>query len=298
MIYRYLTILCLFTLLFTAFAGCAHQNIARSSSSIPLSELIEPVKDSRYTDQKTPLILPASVAIVTVPSGYKNRQNSSYIPNTTFRQAGEKLKQQLLDNPKYVKSVSVVSMEDINYRISLERIRSMYAADIVIILSYMQDQRSTQSGAAGLMDATIAGAFLVPGVVTKTSSIINGQVIHIPSNAIIFRANGKDERSKHSTSYSVKGAATEESIAGILAATTDFGNSLIKTLSNFNNYDLSQAVPVSALTEGNSRGITRGKPSNDYWTRVDNYKSTGGGAFGIVLLLITAVVCFAGWRSK
>ena len=294
MMTRFSKLLCLVVFSFVTLFGCA-QHIARSSSSVSLAEIFEPVKDSRQTVQKTPLTLPATVAIVTVPS---KQRNGSHVPNTTLRLAAEKLKQQLLASPKYVGSVAVVTEEDIKGRISLEKIRAIYAADIAIILSYQQDQRSNQSGAAGLMDVTIVGMFLVPGVEIKTSSIIDGKVIHIPSNAIIFRASGTDERSSHSTTYARDGNVTEESINSILAATTDFGNSLTGKLSKFDNYDFSQAVPLSVLTAGNATDAAKGKPANDYWGKVDNYKSTGGGAFGIVPLLISAAVCCAVWRRK
>lgn len=295
MITRFPILSCLVLFTFASLFGCAHHDFARSSSSAPLTEIIEPVKDSRLTIQKTPLTLPSSVAIVAVPS--KQLYGNS-VPNTILRQAAERLKQQLLANPKYVSSVAVVSADDIRDKISLENIRAIYATDIAIILSYQQDQRCTQSGAAGLLDVTIIGMFLVPGVETKTHSIIDGKVIHIPSNAIIFRASGTDERSTHSTSHSENGTATEESISSILAATTDFGNSLTKVLSKFDNYDFSQSVPVSVLTTGNSTDATEGKPANDYWGKVDNYKSTGGGAFGAIPLIISAVVCCAAWRRK
>lgn len=291
---RFFIISWLIVISFTTLFGCAHSDIAKSSSSASLADIIEPVKDSRQTVQKTPLTLPASVAIVIVPS----KKSYSHVPNTSLRLAAEKLKQQLLANPKYISSVSVVTGDDIEQKISLEKIQAIYAADTAIILSYQQDQRSNQNGIAGLMDVTIVGIFLVPGVETKTSSIIDGKVIHIPSNAIIFRASGTDERSTYSTSHSEEGTAREESIDSILAATTDFGSSLTKELSKFDNYDFSQATPVSVLTTGDSTDSAKVEPANDYWEKVDSYKSTGGGAFGIVLLLVSAAVCCAAWRRK
>ncbi len=295
MITRFFFFTCLVVCSFTTLFGCAHRDIARNSSSVSLSEIIEPIKDSRQTVQKTPLNLPAAVAIVIVPG---KQSNSNHVPNTSLRQAAEKLKQQLLAEPKYISSVSVVTGDDVEKKISLENIRAMYATDIAIILSYQQDQRNNQSGVAGLMDVTIVGIFLVPGVETKTSSVIDGKVIHIPSNAIIFRASGTDERATYSTSHSEKGTAMEESIDSILAATSEFGKSLTKVLSKFDNYDFSQAVPMSVLTADDSKKSAKDRPANDYWGKVDNYKSTGGGAFGIVLLLISATVCYAAWRRK
>ena len=45
-----------------------------------------------------------------------------------------------------------------------------------------------------------------------------------------------------------------------------------------------------------STGGTGGKPANDYWKKVDSYKATGGGAFGVVPLLIAAAVWSAARR--
>jgi len=294
MVTRYLAFSCFVVTSLTALSGCA-PHFTRSSSSAPLTEIIEPIKESRQLSQKTPLTLPASVAIITLPS---KMSYGNIVPDTTLRQAAEKLKQQILAYPKYVGSVSVVTEDDIKAKISLEKIRAIYNADIAVILSHQQDQRSNQSGAAGLMDITIIGMFLVPGVEINTYSIIDGKVIHIPSNAIIFRASGTDERSTHCTTHSVYNTATEESINSILAATTDFGNSLTKSLSKFDNFDLSQATPASVLTSGNPTADIQGKPANDYWEKVDKFKSTGGGAFGIIPLLFSAAVCCAAWRRK
>jgi rhombotail lipoprotein len=277
-----------------ALFGCV-QSVTRSSSSAPLTEVIDTIKDSQQAVKKTPLALPAAVVVMFVP-GKDRARDGSHVPNTTLRQAAEKLKQQLLENPKYIKSVTVVSGDYIKARISLAQIKAIYASDIVIILSYEQDQRSYQSGVAGLLDFTIVGMFLVPGVETKTTTVIDGKVIHIPSDAMIFRSNGMDERSVHSTSYGSTSTATEESINSILAATTEFGKSLSKVLTKFDNYDISEAVSMSVLTADNSLDTVKGKPSNDYWAKVDTYKSTGGGAFGVIPLLISLVVCWAARR--
>lgn len=267
--------------------GCAQQ-MTRRSASMPVSKLIEPVKDSQQISLKTPLTFPVSVAIVAVPGTKDSRQ----VPDTTLRLAAEKLRLQLLAHSKYVRRVAVVEHDDLRGSVSLKRIRALYAADTVIILSHQQDQRGNQKGTFGLLDATIVGLFLVPGNEVKTSSLIDGKVIHVPSNAIIFRASGRDERTYKSTTYALEGSFTEESIKGIVAATADFGDALVRTLTQFDRYDLSQAVPVSALETEESGS------ANDYWSKVDTYKSTGAGAFGIIPLLICAATCCAAGRRK
>ena len=292
---RTLVVSCLLAFSLVTQFGCAHQGETRSSSSAPLGTLIEPVKDSRQVDRKAALTLPATVAILMAPG---KQSDGIRLPDTTLRQAAEKLKKQLLANPKFIGSVAVATVEDTKGKISLEGLRASYAADIAVILSYQQDQRTGQSGAAGLMDAAIIGMFLVPGVETKTASVIDGMVVHIPSNAIIFRASGLDERSTHSTTHARKDTATEESISSLLAATTDFGNSLCKSLTKFENYDLSQAVPLSLQNTDISSNDAKGKPANDYWGSVNRYKSTGGGAFGLIPLFVSAAFACAAWRRR
>jgi len=290
---RSLVLLCLFPLVCLLFSGCV-QYVSKTSFSAPINKILEPVQESTRIADKEPLTLPASVAVLMVPSEnfYGN------VPSTTLRKAADALKQQLLANPKYVKSVKVVTDNPTKDKISLDKIRAVYDADIAILLSYQQDQRSDQSGWAGFLDLTILGMFVVPGVETKTYTIIDGNVIHIPSNAIIFRASGSDERETSSTSYGRQGKAMDESINSFLAATTDFGKSLTKALDKFDDYDFSRALPLSVLTESDAEDTALSKPANDYWKKVDRYKSTGGGAFDAVFLLIAAVICCGAWRFK
>ncbi len=291
MVKRVSILLCLVVFGVTTLSGCAQQMVRRSSSA-PLAQIMEPVRDSRQTARKTPLTFPATVAIVAVP-GKEGRS----VPDTTLRQGAEKLKQQLLANPKYIASVAVVTEDDMGGKLSLDKIRQVYAADVAVILSHHQDQRTSQSGVAGLMDATLVGLFVVPGVEIHTSTVVDGRVIHIPNNAIIFTASGANERTYHSTTFAREGNATEESLEGILGATAAFGTSLTTKLSKFDAYDLSQAVPVSLRTEGTpAQEGAGGKPANDYWKKVDSYKATGGGAFGLVPVLVSAAVWCAARR--
>lgn len=276
---------------FVSLVGCGHNQMSKSSSSVSLASFMKPVSESRQVAKKTPLTLPASVAILFVPG----KEVRGSVPYTSLHQASQHLKKQLLENPKYINSVTVVQADETANKISLEQIRASYAADIVIILSYQQDQRNSQSGVAGLLDVTIVGAFIIPGVETKTITLVDAKVIHIPNYALIFRTSAMDERSKNSTSFGVDSSVTEESINGLLAATAEVGNSLTKSLVKFENYDMSQAVPMSFLASGSAAD---GAHANDYWKKVDSYKSSGGGAFGVIPLFLALAVCCLAWRRE
>ncbi len=294
MAFRFFILSCLFTLSSILLSGCANQPLEGSSSSGNLGNFIDVAKDSRLADIKIPLRLPASIAIVFVPSelypDYK-------IPDTTLHLAAEKIKQQIIANPKLVRSATVVPTEEIKAKLSLQQIRELYDTDIAILLSYRQDRRNQQSGPAAFMDLLIIGNFFIPGIKTLTSTIIEGKVIHIPSNAIIFKTNGTDQRSIYSTRYGEKSAGADESIESLLAATTDFGNSLTKVLTKFENFDASHATSLSVLAMAESGDNRISRPTNDYWKSVNSYKASGGGAFGIIPLLIAIAVCFVARRK-
>ena len=275
-------------------AGCAHNGRVRESSSMSLDKVIETASDSRVTTGKSPLSLPASVAILMVPGDGR-------VPETVLHQAAEVLKQELLQNRKYIGSVSIVSTFDVNKKMTLEQVRAGYAADIAILAFYHQDQRTMQSGPAALLDAAIVPVFVVPGVKIHTATLIEGVIVHIPSNAVIIRTSGHEERDSYSTSYSEENVAAAASIAGFNAAMTDFGKSLSDTLVAFDQFDFTNAPSMTALVESGSEPGTAAEGSraaaNDYWRKVDSFKTSGGSLdFGI--LLFCGVACVIALRRS
>jgi rhombotail lipoprotein len=270
-----------------ALSGCAHNGRVRESSSISLDKVIESARDSRVTPDKSPLAFPASVAILMVPG-------DGQVPDTVLHQAAEGLKKQLLENKRYIGSVSIVSTFDVNKRMTLGQVRASYAADVVVLIFYHQDQRTVQSGPAALLDIAVVPAFLVPGVNVHTATLIDGVVAHIPSNAVIFRTSGHEERTSNSTSYSEENVAAAAAVDSFNAAMVDFGKSLSNILNQFDQFDLSKAASMTALAEsGSESGSAVGGDSeaaNDYWRKVDSFKS-GGGSFGFGILLFFGVAC-------
>jgi rhombotail lipoprotein len=270
-------------------SGCAPY-VARDSSSIPLGSVIDPVKDSRQISTKTSLTFPASIAIMFVPG--KERD----LPKTILREAADSLKAQLMSNPKYVRSVSIVTMDDTSAKVSLDDVRALYDAEIAVILSYDQDQISRQNGPGALIDFTVVGAFVAPTAKTETHTHVDGQVVHIVSNALIFRQSGTDKRSEFSTPYGRESAMNSESMNSFLAATTDFGNALANTLTKFDNFDLSQAVSMSVAPAGsNDKESTDGHANS--WNKVDSFKFNGGGSLDLVTFVLMLLgLCFSASR--
>ncbi|MDO9177965.1 MAG: rhombotarget lipoprotein [Agitococcus sp.] len=254
----------------------------RGSSSRDLANVLAPVKDSLVVKEKKPLVFPTTVAILMVPG-----TNSNMVPNSTLRLAAEQLKKKLLKNEKYINGVSIISDGDIREKISLDTIHDLYGVDIIVVLSYQQDQRRTQNSFASMLDIAIAPAFMLPSVKVTTSTVIDGKIIHIPSNAIIFRSSGVDERAIQLTRVSSDGSkSNEESIKGFTAAVDEFGENVGKKLKNLDEFDISNSVSLNKLlNENNGTQKTDTVSTGDGWTKVDSYKSSGGGAFGLIEIL-------------
>lgn len=251
-------------------SGCS-QYMARTSASQPLNTLIAPASDSRQIATKSTLTFPAAVAVIVVPP------TSNGFPKTALRATGDVLKEHLLANTKYVRSVAVVSMDDITGKVSLSQIRDMYDTDIALIVTYEQDQKSQQNGPGGLVDATIVGAFVVPTVETVTATHVEGKIVHIPSNALMFRQSGKDRRSDYSTSYGREGMVFKLSTDSLTAATNNLAAELTKTLHKFEQFDAARAVSMNVLVEaGSTQGS--GTAADGNWNNVDSFKFSGGGS--------------------
>lgn len=286
-------------------AGCGSLR-PDSSRSIRLNEILSPVKDSLVAEQKKPLLFPTVVTILMIPGN-----KSDMVPESTLRIAAETLKKELLKNDKYVNGVSIISADDTREKITLDTIRNLYGSDIVVVVSYQQDQRKTQNTVGALLDIAIAPIFLVPSVKMTTSTVIDGKIIHIPSNAIIFRSSGIDESSSRMTRYSVESSqAAEESIQSFITATSQLGMNISKKLEQLNTFDIKNAVSVNTFisesdtastpTKLPTAGSRRSSPAEpvDNWEKVDNYKRSGGGAFGWLEISILGLLAFCSRNKK
>lgn len=289
---RYLTNIILALFLITSLQGCVIG--PRSSASQGLSQILDPVTDSLVSMDKEPLVFPSTIAILMVPS-----PDTNMVPNSTLRLAAEELKQELLKNDKYINGVIVVSNSDIKEKITLKTLRKMYGVDIVAIISYQQDQRSSRNSFLSFLDLAIVPAYTIPSVKVTTSTVVDGKIVHIPSNAIIFRASGLNERSTHMTPVSSQENGTnEESIEGLKASIIDLGENVSNILTGLSEFDLSTAVSMddvieqSKISEENSSSL-EGKS----WEKVDNYKRSGGGSIDLIGLLALGIV-FVGSKKK
>ncbi|WP_141215560.1 hypothetical protein [Hahella sp. CCB-MM4] len=258
------------------------------------------MKDSLISENKKPLVFPAAVGILMVPSN-----NTSMVPDSTLRLAAGTLKAELLKNSDYVNRVIVVNRSDIYEKHSLEEIRQLYGVDILTVITYQQDQRSDRNGFSALMDFAIIPAFTVPSVKTTTTSVIEGTIVHLPSNAVIFRASGLDSRSRYMTPVATQeNGRNEESIESLVSSVKDFGTEVSGVLDGLKEFNLSNAISMNDVI-GESPDSTNLAAADDnghkkdQWEAVNNYKKSGGGSGSpFEVILLTALVIFLKWTAR
>ena len=158
-------------------------------------------------------------------------------------------------------------MEEVKEKVSLGYIQSLYDADIAIILSYSQDQRSNQTGPGALLDLSMVSNFIAPSVKTETIAYVKDMVVHMPSNALIFRSTGSDFNDKNSTPYGQRSVLETESVSGIISTTDEFSVALNNKLSKFDKFDFNNAVSLELTQIGTSQDNR-----NANWKKVDAFK--------------------------
>ncbi len=271
-------------LAFTVFSGCGTlQSVSDRSQT--LGNILAPVKDSLVTHEKKPLVFPSNVAILMIPG-----DDHRLIPISTLTNTAEQLKKNLLKNKKYVRSVSIVSTSDIDQKITLNAIHDLYAADIVVIISYQQDQRKKQSNAAALFDFAIIPVFIIPGVKVTTTTIVDSKIIHIPSNAIIFRSSATNERTAHMTRFTAEQReSNKESIKGLTSAIDQLGKNMSTQINQLDKFDISSAVSLNEVMSEQIKSNENGSKHGDNWSKVDSYKNSGAGSLGCIELILLAL---------
>jgi len=128
----------------------------------------------------------------------------------------------------------------------------------------------------------------------------------VPSDAIIFRMSGSDERSVWATRYATGNSESEEqSIDSLVAATNDFGDKLNQAFAQFDKYDMSKAVPVNSVLAQNAAdapvnvaGAAATPAADANWNKVDSFKREGGALDPVGLAALLGLGLIARRRGR
>jgi rhombotail lipoprotein len=246
--------------------------------------------------RKEPLRLPARVGVAFVPG----ETATSRIPEKVKTEAAEAVRGELAKHPKYVAGAQIIPSSYLRPKggvCDLERVADQFDVDVIVLLAASQYQKFERNPLLALTDVTIIGLFTIPGTKVDTATVLEAAVYHVPSRSLVFRADGASETSSRATPYGTDGVARNDAVTSIGAAARKIVASLGQALARFENFDVATAKEVRPLAEG---GAGKESPRENYWGRVREYKSSGGGAFDGAWLVITggAVLCAARIRKQ
>jgi rhombotail lipoprotein len=246
--------------------------------------------------QKKPLILPIKVGVTFVPADGKHLD----IPETTKKQVIDSVRSQLAAHKKYVTAAYAIPSTYLRPQggvVELEQVAREFDVDVIVLMAANQFQKHERNSLAAFLDITIIGGFIIPGNTVDTNTVLEAVVYHVPSRALIFRADGSDEKTSRATQFASSGAAQKDTVSSIEDATKKLVAALAESLVKFEQFDATKAAEIRPMgTTPSGEDTSR----ENYWGRVNEYKTTGGGSFDAAWIVMAGVglLCAAKIRKQ
>lgn len=231
-----------------------------------------------YPDTKSPVVKPA-IPVLTLPL----RVGIAFVPGSGYRGATALTETSKIDLMKtvaehfrkypYVKEIEIIPSAYLRPKGSftnLDQIRTMYGIDVIALVSYDQVQ-FTDQGVLSLSYWTIVGAYVVPGEMNDTHTMLDTVVYDIASRKMLFRAPG---------THHIKGRATPVNLAEQrrLDSGTGFSEAAKDMIANL---DLQLAAFKDKVKE---------RPAEYRVVHTPEYTSRGGGSLDAIMLVLVSVL--------
>ncbi|WP_168205858.1 rhombotarget lipoprotein [Geobacter sp. FeAm09] len=246
--------------------------------------------------QKKPLVLPIKVGVTFVPEDERHLD----IPETTKKQVIESVRSQLASHKKYVTAAYAIPSTYLRPKggvAELEQVAREFDVDVIVLMAANQFQKHERNSLAAFLDITVIGGFVIPGNTVDTNTVLEAAVYHVPSRALIFRADGSDEKRSRATLFASSGAAQKDTVSSIEDATKKLVATLAESLVKFEHFDATKAAEIRPMGSAPSGEDTS---RENYWGRVNEYKTTGGGSFDAAWIAMAGVglLCAANKRKR
>lgn len=265
-----------FTMLMSLISGCGARHQHYSSSAVQYL----------YADNKKPhspqipaLSLPLKVGVAFVPNASSSRwgSDSSFTENDKMKL----LKEIAAHFGKYefVHSIEIIPSAYLQPNggfTNLDQLRTMYGIDVIALVSYDQHQ-FTDEDALSLSYWTIVGAYIIPGQINDTHTMVDTVVYDIKSRKLLFRAPGVSHIKGRATPVNESKELREDSVEGFTIASHDLIVNLDTQLQLF-------------------KEKVKDAPEEYKITNKPGY--TGGGSIDIVMVLFMGVVGGFGFWSR
>jgi rhombotail lipoprotein len=229
-------------ILITVFiTGCAGQQTRAKSSVV---DYLYPTESTTLVQPSIPTLnIPLKVGIAFVPEQPSRSRGinmwSGVVGGGGLTEANKtNLLKKVADNFREHDFVSEIEVIPSSYLTAggsftnLEQIKTMYAIDVIALVSYDQVQ-FTDQGLLSLTYWTLVGAYIVSGEKNDTSTLLDTAVYDIESRSMLFRAPGTSNVKGQSTPINLSEELRRDSIKSFEDATTNMVANLTVQLENF-----------------------------------------------------------------
>jgi rhombotail lipoprotein len=248
---------------FVVLTGCAARTTRHATSVV--NYLYPERRDVVETPTVPVLSLPLRVGIAFVPdeTGYAGAASPFPEPER-IRLMGE-VATHFRKHP-FVKTIEVIPSAYLSPRggfANLDQLRSMFAVDVIALISYDQVQ-FTDEGHSALTYWTIIGAYLVEGEKNDTRTLMDAVVYDIKSRKLLFRAPGVSTVKGASTPVTLSKEQRRDSEKGFQLASRDLMTNLETQLELFRERVKSAPTEYQVVQQRGSGGGPGGG-STDAW---------------------------------
>lgn len=224
-----------------AATGCAGGMKTRHYTSV-VEYLYPDAKDTIAPQGVTSLSVPVKVGIAFVPGPGTQRGGTSLFRGSSSFTLTESERTKLLEEVashfrqyEFVDKIEIIPSAYLTPRGSftnLDQIAAMYGVDVIALVSYDQVQ-FTDEGLLSLTYWTIVGAYIVPGDINDTHTMLDTAVYHIASRRMLFRAPGTSLIKGRSTLVNLSEQLRADSAEGFSQASTQMIGNLDLQLGQF-----------------------------------------------------------------
>jgi rhombotail lipoprotein len=261
----------------TLLLGCA-AGTSKHYHSTSIVEYLYPGGAQQVQQPEVPVLsLPLTAGVAFVPDG---SGGARYIFTERDKMALMKEVSNHFKQYDFVRSIELIPSAYLSQEggfTNLSQVQTMYGVDVIALLSYDQTQ-FTDEGMLSISYWTIVGAYIVPGELNDTHTMVDAAIYDIASRKMLFRAPGISHIKGRSTPVNLSEQLRLDSQKGFEEASRELTINLQEQLALFEE-------KVKELPE-------------DY-TVVHKPGYTGSGSIGQGFLLLLAVCTVVGsWKSR
>ena len=170
---------------------------------------------------------------------------------------------------------------------NLEQLRGLFGCDLIVLVSYDQTQVD-EMNKASITYWTIVGAYVVPGNVNETHTLVDASVFDIRSRALLFNSSGRSRIEGKATAIDSARVLREDAVNGFELAVEDMIADLETGLAAFR-----EQVKAGTVRGAGTPAVTVASPEAS-----GGGGGVGAGAVGPFEAALGLLLVAGGWAGR